>query len=428
MFTFSATKKLRKRAGEFAEVARKIHNYRKDVLPEEALSELGSVYDGASALASDKSLSAEKLADREGEWESVLKKHGGHIYPKTFLNDNIETFLVAAIIVLGVRAFFLQPFIIPTNSMYPTYSGMYHQIYDEEDRPSMLAQPLRFLFLGARNREVVAEGSGNAILPLRIGRDDRGNLTGEAAYDVVPARKWLVVPTKNKRYPILMEGEPAYFEVPLEFNADAVLLDRFYPDANDWAEVFARERATGRLRIENGGRAFLMLPGQYEAGEEILNFDILSGDALFVDRFTYHFFPPETGEPIVFRTGGIVGPKGPLDDKYYIKRLAGTGEQTLAIDDPVLFVNGEPADQSKAFVKNNEQIDGYDGYVSGWNGMQYLDPGTSYEIPENEFFVLGDNSRNSQDSRYFGSFDEKRVIGRALFIYYPFTKRWGPAE
>jgi len=322
-----------------------------------------------------------------------------------------------------VRAFFLQPFIIPTNSMYPTYSGMYHQIYDEEE-PSLLAQPLRFLFLGARNREVVAEGSGNAVLPFRIGRDDDGNLTGAAAYDVVPARKWLVVPTKNKRYPILVDGEPSYFEVPLEFNADAVLLDRFYPEANDWREVFARERATGRLRIRSGERALLMLPGQYEAGEEILNFDILSGDALFVDRFTYHFFPPDTGDPIVFRTGGIPD----LSDKYYIKRLGGTGGQTLAIDEPVLFIDGEPADQSEAMIKNNEQIDGYQGYVSGWRGMNYLDPGTAYEIPQNHFFALGDNSRNSQDSRFFGAFDEKRVIGRALFIYYPFTKRWGPAE
>ncbi|MEM1223863.1 MAG: signal peptidase I, partial [Verrucomicrobiota bacterium] len=156
--------------------------------------------------------------------------------------------------------------------------------------------------------------------------------------------------------------------------------------------------------------------------------DVLSGDALFVDRFSYHFFRPETGDPIVFRAGGISGPNGQLGDKYYIKRLGGSGGETLAIDEPILFIDGEAATQNEAFVKNNEEIDGYRGYVSGWPGMSFLDPGTTFTVPENELFALGDNSRNSQDSRYFGSFDQDRVIGRALFIYYPFTKRWGPAD
>lgn len=429
MITFSASKKLRKRAGEFAEAARKVFNYRKDVLSESSLAELNAVHEAATQLSRDKSLTAEILSEKQEEWDSVLRKHGGHIYPKTFWSDNVETFLVAAIIVLGVRAFFLQPFIIPTNSMYPTYSGMYHQIYDEEQRPSMLTESLRFVFLGARNREVVAEASGEAVLPLRVGRNSEGNLVGEAYFEVVPARKWLVVPTKNKRYTFRVNGQPASFEVPLDFNADALLLDRFYPGAESWGDVIVAERSTGRLRMNASGQALLTLPdGPYRTGQEILNFDILSGDALFVDRFTYHFFPPETGDPIVFRTGGIMGPRGPLDDKYYIKRLAGTPGQTLAINDPILFVDGEPADQSRAFIENNQQVEGYGGYVSGLEGMRYLDPGTSYELPEDQFFALGDNSRNSQDSRYFGSFDEKRVIGRAFFIYYPFTKRWGPAE
>jgi signal peptidase I len=41
---------------------------------------------------------------------------------------------------------------------------------------------------------------------------------------------------------------------------------------------------------------------------------------------------------------------------------------------------------------------------------------------------LGDNSANSLDSRYWGYVPEKSVIGKAIFIYYPFTKRWGLAE
>jgi signal peptidase I len=49
-------------------------------------------------------------------------------------------------------------------------------------------------------------------------------------------------------------------------------------------------------------------------------------------------------------------------------------------------------------------------------------------VPAQAFFALGDNSRDSQDGRYWGFVPEKDVIGRPLFIYYPFTRRWGPAR
>jgi signal peptidase I len=41
---------------------------------------------------------------------------------------------------------------------------------------------------------------------------------------------------------------------------------------------------------------------------------------------------------------------------------------------------------------------------------------------------MGDNSGNSQDSRYWGFVPLKDAIGRPVVIYYPFTKRWGPAR
>ncbi|MBC2602480.1 signal peptidase I [Puniceicoccus vermicola] len=425
---FSPGKKLRKQAGEYADMARKIINYRKDQLSEKALEELHAVHDESAALSRDKSLSLETLETKSREWEPVLKRHGGKIYPKTFWSDNLETFLVAAIVVLGIRAFFLQPFIIPTNSMYPTYSGMYHQIYDDEDYPSILAKPFRFALLGAKNHEVTAESSGAVRIPL-LYEETSGGIRARARYEVVDGRKWLLVPTKLKRYPLFVGNEPSAFDVPLDFDADSVLIDRFFPYAKSWGEVIAKERTTGRFRREDAHHAWIEVPAeQFNAGETVLNFDVLSGDALFVDRFTYHFFPPEPGDPIVFRTQSIDYPPQPLGEKYYIKRLAGTGGDTLEIHPPALFINGAQAEGNIAFVDNAKQIDGYDGYINGGPGMQYLNPGTSYEIPEDHFFALGDNSDNSLDSRYWGSFEEDAVIGRAFFIYYPFTKRWGPAQ
>ncbi len=410
-------------------MARKIINYRKDQLDQSALGELEAVWKDATSVSKDRSLSEALLETKSHEWEPTLKRHGGKIYPKTFWSDNVETFLVAAIIVLGVRAFFLQPFIIPTNSMYPTYSGMYHQIYDSEDSPSMLAKPFRFALLGARNREVVADVSGEVRIPLEFGNLSNSDYRARATFEIVDGKKWLFVPTKLKRYPIIIGDQVEYFDVPLDFDGDSVLLERFFPDAEGWPDVISNERTTGRFRQNGAHRGTITVPEDaVSAGETVLNFDVLSGDALFVDRFTYHFFPPEVGDPIVFRTGTIQYPPQPLGEKYYIKRLAGVGGDVLEIHSPALFIDGEMAVDNVAFEYNAEEIDGYEGYVNGKENMRYLDPGTSYQIPEDKYFALGDNSDNSLDSRYWGSFDKREVIGRAFFIYYPFTKRWGPAQ
>jgi signal peptidase I len=49
-------------------------------------------------------------------------------------------------------------------------------------------------------------------------------------------------------------------------------------------------------------------------------------------------------------------------------------------------------------------------------------------VPARSFLALGDNSANSKDGRYWGYVPAKDVVGKPLFIYYPFTSRWGPAH
>jgi signal peptidase I len=57
-----------------------------------------------------------------------------------------------------------------------------------------------------------------------------------------------------------------------------------------------------------------------------------------------------------------------------------------------------------------------------------LPPGEVLTVPENSFFALGDNSHDSRDGRYWGFVPAEDAIGRPLFIYYPFTSRWGLAK
>jgi signal peptidase I len=165
-------------------------------------------------------------------------------------------------------------------------------------------------------------------------------------------------------------------------------------------------------------------------GERVLSFDVLTGDQLFVDRISYHFVRPNVGSGFVFRTDNIRSPymtdrvTGKQIESYYIKRLVGVPGDRLEIRDSTLFRNGEPISGSSAFDKNANKEGLYRGYVA----VEELGRGTHVDVSENGYYAMGDNSNDSQDSRYWGEVPYKDVVGRPLFIYYPFTKRWGPAR
>ncbi|MFU8848354.1 MAG: signal peptidase I [Opitutales bacterium] len=406
-------KKLRKSAKELLHAANKIYHYRRDVIPEGRLQELDqAVHDMHAQMETG---DAVKLEACMGRLDGLLKKIGGKMYPKTFWNDNIEVALVAAIIVIGIRTFFFQPFIIPTNSMYPTYSGMNAVIYEPEaGAPGALNKFFRLATLGARHKAVTAKTSGQVELPI-------ATRNGQATFfvEAVKGRKFFVLPTTRAKYTIFVDEVPHSLVVPMEFASEMeMVLQR----------AFDTEDAELRRIPGNNQYAMLRLKQQVEAGEDLLRFDITLGDALFVDRMSYHFRKPKAGDPFVFRTDEIqqkIGEfSGDYTNKYYIKRLAGIGGETLEIRHGTLLADGIPRSEVEAFERNARRDEDYHGYIN----QTLLAEGRKMEIPENTFVALGDNSSNSLDSRYWGFVPEKSVIGKAIFIYYPFTKRWGLAE
>jgi signal peptidase I len=179
-------------------------------------------------------------------------------------------------------------------------------------------------------------------------------------------------------------------------------------------------------------------------GETIMSFDILTGDLLFVDRLTYNFIRPSVGSGFVFKTGNIHSPEmqdpvtGAQISQYYVKRLVGTPGDTLEIKAPVLYRNGKPIEGSPAFDKNARKEGKYPGYTNDSGGPVMADgvqvsdgalpPGRTVKVPPHSFFAMGDNSPRSKDSRFWGFVPEKDVVGRPLFIYFPFTSRWGLAR
>jgi signal peptidase I len=440
-FFTSSDKKMREHASTWLELAEKVLHYRRDILSPTELAELRARSAQVQSEIRDQA-EAPKLKLSIAALEQVLQRTGGKIYPKSSLVENVEFFLVAAIVILGIRAYFLQPFKIPTNSMWPSYHGMTPEVFPtRSDEPGKVEQAVRFAAFGARARRLDAPASGEVLIPV----GNTGGRAGVAHYRVVPGRNWFVLPTQLREYNLYVNDTPVSVQVPLDFDFDWALRDAFFPQAAKLEEAIMPLIAAGKFEwrevVEEGRRVrmqFVRIGRTVTAGDRLLSFDILTGDQLFVDRMSYHFVAPSVGSGFVFRTKNIPGIADTYGDQYYVKRLAGTPGDTLEIrrtkpDASVhggrsttgtLLRNGEPITGSAAFARNNA----LEGRYRGYQALGLLQPGRTVEVPEHAFFTLGDNSSNSSDSRYWGFVPEKDVVGRPLVIYYPFTRRWGPAR
>ncbi len=415
---------MRENARNWLELAEKVYHYRRDVLTETQVAELQSHIVGLGNLVKERA-GAEKLKLEIERLEEVLRRTGGAIYPKSALVENVEFFLVAAIVILGIRTYFVQPFKIPTNSMWPTFNGMTPEAFVKpEDEPGAVGRVVRFLAFGADAKRVDAAGDGEVMIPLVVG-DDRAIVP----YREVPGRSWLVFPTKFKEYRLLVGNSEVSLTVPLDFDFEWAVRDAFFPEIKapvsggaDLKRLLAQQKSTpsdGRVRFLRTGK-------QVKKGERVLSFDIITGDQLFVDRMSYHFVRPSVGSGFVFRTDNIAGIGM---EQYYIKRLVGTPGDVLEVKPPVLLRNDAPIRGSVAFEKNEKRLDRYGGYFNPPEALGgFLKPGEKLKIPADSFFAMGDNSGNSQDSRYWGYVPAKDVVGRPLLVYFPFTKHWGPAR
>lgn len=428
MFGFfkSQEAKMRENAANWLELADKVYHFRRDVLSPAEVADLQSHTAVLRQQTRDRA-GAEKLKLAIERLEEVLRRTGGAIYPKTALVENVEFFLVAALVILGIRTYFVQPFKIPTNSMWPTYNGMTPEVFHaRSDEPNPISSAGRFALFGARPYRIDAPADGEILVPITGGPD--------FAYvppvsRSVPGRTWLILPTTLKQFALRVGDSTVTLNVPQDFDFDWVIRDTFFPPTEPSHEpahvdlARAAERA-GALVRGSDGQVYLKTGKFVKRGERVLSFDIITGDQLFVDRFSYHFFRPSVGSGFVFRTGNIKYIADQHGDQYYIKRLVGVPGDTLEIKGFTLYRNGAPITGSVAFDKNAHQ----EGKYVGYRAIQRLAPGETVTVPPHRYFAMGDNSANSEDGRYWGFVPAKDVVGRPLFVYYPFTSHWGPAR
>ncbi len=179
-------------------------------------------------------------------------------------------------------------------------------------------------------------------------------------------------------------------------------------------------------------RSFLVEPFRIPSGSMMPT--LLVGDFILVNKFSYgvrlpvagtkilDIAEPARGDVVVFRY-----PKDPSLD--YIKRVVGLPGDRVGYFNKTIYINGKPVDQ--------EEIGRYVGIGSGLNStgashrVEHLGEikhdilintaqrarEGEFVVPEGEYFVMGDNRDNSNDSRFWGTVPEDHLVGKAFMIW-----------
>lgn len=124
------------------------------------------------------------------------------------------------------------------------------------------------------------------------------------------------------------------------------------------------------------------------------------GEYVIVNKVSYRLSDPELGDIIVFHY-----PNGP--EQEYIKRVIGVPGDRVRVGDGQVYVNDQ--------LLTETYINADPAYSGDWT------------VPADNLFVLGDNRNNSSDSHRWGFVPYDKVIGKAVFVYWPPTQ-WGIIE
>lgn len=127
---------------------------------------------------------------------------------------------------------------------------------------------------------------------------------------------------------------------------------------------------------------------------------IMTNDRLVAFRLSYTFSEPERGDIVVF--------KYPDDESIlYIKRIIGLPGETVEIREGKVFIDGSETPLEDSYIR--EEMYGSFG---------------PFEVPEDSYFMLGDNRNNSKDSRFWLQpyVHKDKILGKAIFRYWPLNE------
>ena len=318
----------------------------------------------------------------------------------------LDILVVSISVAMAFRAYFYEPFNIPTGSMQPTLYGNHSEPCSPVQATAVDKSPLRWCkwLLTGRMYECFEAPFGGSLQfrPTQTGHYDMRVVNGATGQ----VSRQMLVPT-----------------------------DVLHP-----TETGDGPYRQTTFQLPNGLR-----PGEaVRAGQPLWSGYVATGDFLFVNRWLWNFRHPRRGDVMIFSTTGI----HPREDDrqhlqqgtHYIKRMTGTPNETLAIRNGRLQVDGaEPMEprriaQIQRREKWHEKAYPYAGYrVSerpdfDFPGSTLAREGDTVKLGPAEYYACGDNSPSSYDSRYWGPVPAANLRGIAGGVFWPFTHRWGPIE
>lgn len=381
-------RKGRKEGYSLVKGVRKFLRYNDDLIDEERKAEIRRRNAEFKAGVDDPTKKRKEL-QAEAEELTALCRSSVKEYKSSALKENIEVIFVAVVIALGIRAYFIQQFKIPTGSMQPTLNGIIayptpemnpngeRLAPDGYERPGLLKRCWDRVWYGRTHVEWIAKEDDVIVLNQR-------NFYSKPYFRFFP-------------YTHLVTQKGNVYKAPGTDSRVITLLN---------SQLFAQSRDR---KIE------------VKAGDILAKGYVDTGDQLVVNKFIYHWKKPQRGEVFVFDTQNIDYIQRRLDDprqgsQHYIKRLSGLPGDTISIVPPNLLVNGELA-KGAGFERVMSREGYYTGYTARGRQEVKLGPG--------EYWALGDNSANSSDSRDFGIVPQENIVGRAAFVYWPFGHHFG---
>lgn len=383
----------RRRGHEAATLLTRYINHYRPSLPEERRAELRATKDALKeALIYWRKDEVRQLTQRIHTQYAELPGFRRH-----WVVEFVESFFVIAVVFLGLRTYFVQPFRIPTNSMWPSLNGIV--IHPVEEIPSLPKRVWDTITLGSSYVDVTADKAKQIV---RISQD----------------RQFLLFTITKLHF-----DDNSSVTIPAAAGAVTDYL-----------------RRQGKLTTLGGRRMYL----PYKPGETIIRARVDAGDMVLVNRMSYHFRRPRRGETFVFDTRGLNATNSQLQDQsegtHYIKRLVGLPGDKINIATPYLLINGDVAKEPGiARVAARQAPYNDTGYVAldpRLTPTAYLTRGQKVQLSTSvpskpwlrEYMAMGDNTLNSLDSRYWGPVHQFNVLGPASFTLWPFTWHWGAID
>lgn len=314
------------------------------------------------------------------------------------LREHFEIIVVAVAVAMGFRAYFFQPFKIPTGSMQPTLYGITAQ--PPAKYPAWESFPLsvpRFLLFGEKRMDIRAFADGKIMRLQNSGDDPR----------------------------------PYYGPIIKGIRKDGRLAVKRL-ESSFYANLFVIEGYREIIAVPDAFELYVKPGDTVKQGQLLARGTIKAGDHLFVDKIRYNFSHPKRGDIIVFSTEHLTHP-GVRTNNFYIKRLVGMPNETVQIDPPYLMADGLRLTNHPSFLRIASRSDlGYHGHVLAPSSKEQPSILSSINsrltLTSDEYLPMGDNTYHSLDGRYFGPVSREDLLGPAFIVYWPFTSRFGMAD